>query len=55
MRERILKTLEAYLLINEDVLEEEQIKDIKEQIQAVREYKEKTFISVLKDKWKIKR
>ena len=40
MKERVLKTLEAYLLTNRDVLEEDRIKDIEEQIQAVKEYKE---------------
>ena len=37
MKKRILKTLESYLLTNMDVLNEEQIIDIKEQIKTVRE------------------
>jgi thiamine phosphate synthase YjbQ (UPF0047 family) len=40
MKERILKTVEAYLITNEDVLEEDQKQDIKEQIQAIKQYKE---------------
>ena len=39
MKERILKTVEAYLITNEDVLEEKEIQDIKEQIQAIKQYK----------------
>lgn len=39
MKERILKTLEAYLITNRDVLDEETIKDIEEQIEAVKKYK----------------
>lgn len=44
MKNRILKTLEAYLLTNEDVLEEAHIKDLKEQIEAVKNYKENLFV-----------
>ena len=40
MKNRILKTLEAYLLTNEDVLEPDHIQDLKEQIEAVKAYKE---------------
>lgn len=43
MKERVLKTLEAYLLTNMDVLEEEEIRDIEEQIKAVKGYKEGFF------------
>lgn len=39
MRERILKTLEAYLLCNREVMEPEEIKDLEEQIEAVKQYK----------------
>lgn len=48
MRNRILKTLEAYLLTNEDVLEEDYIKDLKEQIEAVKNYKENFFVRLFK-------
>lgn len=37
MKRRILKTLEAYLITNRDVLEETKIKDIEEQIKAVKD------------------
>ena len=40
MKNRILQTLEAYLLTNEEVLEPEHIEDLKEQIAAVKAYKE---------------
>lgn len=40
MKNRILKTLEDYLLINEDFLEPESIKNLEEQIAAVKAYKE---------------
>ena len=36
MKERILKTLEDNLLINREFLEEERIKDLEEQIRAVK-------------------
>ena len=39
MKKRILKTLKAYLQTNKDVLSQEEIKDIKEQIKAVENYK----------------
>ena len=39
MKKRILKTLKAYLQTNKDVLSQEEIKDIKEQIKAVVNYK----------------
>ena len=39
MKERILKTLKAYLQTNKDVLSQEEIKDIEEQIKAVENYK----------------
>ena len=39
MKERILKTLKAYLLINKEVLSQEEIKDIEEQIKVVERYK----------------
>lgn len=41
MKERILKTLKAYLLTNKDVLSQEDIKDIEKQIKAVENYKPK--------------
>ena len=40
MKNRILNTLEAYLLINEDFMEPEHVQDLKEQIEAVKAYKE---------------
>ena len=40
MKNRILKTLEDYLLINEEFLAPEHIEDLKEQIAAVKAYKE---------------
>lgn len=39
MRERILKTLKAYLETNRDVLTNNEVKDIKEQIEIVKRYK----------------
>lgn len=39
MKERILKTLKAYLQTNKDVLPQEEINDINEQIKAVENYK----------------
>lgn len=48
MKERILHTLEAYLITNEDVLEADEIKDIKEQIQVVKAYNEKSIKVKLK-------
>lgn len=36
MRDRILKTLNAYLYINKDVLTESEIKDIEQQIHAIK-------------------
>jgi hypothetical protein len=53
MKNRILKTLEAYLITNEDVLEEDHIKDLKEQIEAVRHYKENFFVRLFKKIFKI--
>lgn len=48
MKERILKTLEAYLLTNRDVLEEDRIKDLEEQIETV---KHMNKIPVLAFRW----
>ena len=48
MKNRILKTLEDYLLINEDFLEPERIKDLKEQIAAVKAYKESRVVKWFK-------
>ena len=48
MKNRILKTLEAYLLTNEGALEPEHIQDLKEQIAAVKAYKEKPILKCLK-------
>ena len=57
MKERVLKTLEAYLITNMDVLEADDIKDIEEQIEAVKDYKEsilKRLIRYFKETvWKI--
>ena len=39
MQERILWTLEAYLLTNEEVMSENDVQNLKEQIQAVKNYK----------------
>jgi len=39
LKERILNTLNAYLLTNKDILLEEEIKDIEEQIRTVENYK----------------
>lgn len=39
MKERVLKTLIAYLETNKWVMNDEEIKDVKEQIKAVREHK----------------
>lgn len=36
MKERILKTLEAYLITNRDVMEEDHIKDVEEQIKTIK-------------------
>lgn len=38
MRDRILKTLQAYLDTNKDVLNKEEIEDIKQQIHAIKYY-----------------
>ena len=38
MEERILETLDAYLITNRDVLDEEKIEDICEQIETVEKY-----------------
>jgi hypothetical protein len=38
MQERILKTLEDKMLIDRYYMEEEQVKDLEEQIKAVKEY-----------------
>lgn len=38
MKKRILKTLKAYLITNEDVLEQKEIEDIKEQIKTVENF-----------------
>lgn len=43
MKERILKTLTAYLITNQDVLSEEEINDIKQQIKAVENTSEVVF------------
>ena len=48
MKNRILKTLEDYLLINEDFLEPERIKDLEEQIAAVKAYKENRVVKWFK-------
>lgn len=39
MQERILWTLEAYLLTNKDVMSNGDIKNLEEQIEAVKNYK----------------
>lgn len=39
MQERILWTLEAYLLTNEEVMSENDVQNLKEQIKAVKNYK----------------
>lgn len=39
MKERILKTLEEHLLLNREVMEPEEIKDLEEQIEAVKRWK----------------
>lgn len=47
MKERILKTLAAYLITNRDVLEEDHIKDIEEQIETVK-HMNKIFFKFVK-------
>ena len=44
MKERILKTLEAYLITNRDVMEEEHIKDVEEQIETIKNMNKIFFI-----------
>ena len=39
MQERILWTLEAYLTTNEEVMSENDVQNLKEQIQTVKNYK----------------
>jgi hypothetical protein len=39
MQERILWTLEAYLLVNREVMSDGDIKNLEEQIEAVKKYK----------------
>lgn len=39
MQERILWTLEAYLLVNREVMSDEDIENLEEQIEAVKKYK----------------
>lgn len=48
MKERILRTLEDNLLINREFLEEERIKDLEEQIKAVKEYEKNPLKRYLK-------
>lgn len=48
IKERILKTLEDKLLIDREFLEEEQIKDLEEQIKAVKEYEKNPLKRYLK-------
>ena len=43
MKERILKTLEAYLITNRDVMEDDHIKDVEEQIEFVKHMNEIFF------------
>ena len=43
MQERILKTLEDKLMIDRAYMEEEEIRNIQEQIKAVKEYKQGFF------------
>ena len=43
MKERILKTLDAYLITNRDVLEEKEIKDIEEQIKFIKHINKNFF------------
>ena len=47
MKERILKTLEAYLITNRDVMEEDHIKDVEEQIETVKNMN-KIFFKLVK-------
>ena len=48
MKERILKTLEDKLLIDREYMTDEQIKDIEEQIEAVKGYKQRPLRKLLK-------
>ena len=48
MASRILETLAAYLITNEDVLEAEHIASLKEQIETVERYKRESFNSIFK-------
>ena len=43
MKERILNTLEAYLITNRDVMEENHIKDVEEQIETAKHMNEIFF------------
>ena len=43
MKERILTTLEAYLITNRDVMEEDHIKDVEEQIETAKHMNENFF------------
>lgn len=47
MKERILKTLEAYLITNRDVMEEDHIKDVEEQIETVK-HMNKIYFKLIK-------
>ena len=47
MKERILKTLEAYLITNRDVMEDDHIKDVEEQIETIK-HMNKIFFKVIK-------
>lgn len=49
MQERILWTLEAYLITNEEVMSENDVQNLKEQIEAVKNYKQ--LLSFFR-KWK---
>lgn len=49
MASRILETLAAYLITNEDVLGIEHIISLKEQIETVERYKRESFNSIFKD------
>ena len=48
MASRILETLDAYFETNEEVMDMEHIANVKEQIAAVLEYRNKAFVSIFK-------
>ena len=49
MASRILETLEAYLITNEDVMETEHITNVREQIETVERYRKNSLVSIFRD------